>query len=332
MSRILASAVLILLALAGVNLQRVLPAGLPRLPFSAPARPLPVTPLPFAAAGAGTPAFGVYDPQGTFAGAGGLTLEQIYSPWNPEQTPAMVAAVNAIRARRRVPVVGLEPWPATWAGMSSDTLLEDVVAGRYDANIETACSALGAQSPQPVLVRWGHEMDLQGRFPWSTGDGPTYVAAYRHFVTTCRATGATNLSFVWSPGGDPGLQAYWPGAAYVDYVGMTGLGFGAWDVWRGAERPNTFAEIFGPRYELLRGYGKPVILCEFASTGPADHQRQWLQDAAAGFKNFPLLVGVVYFNAVDPVAWGEIGVPDWRVSPSLFPTVAPVAPVAPGQA
>jgi len=326
MSRVLATAVLILLALVGVNLQHVLPGAPFGLPFSVPARPLPVTPLPFAAGGAAGPAFGVYDPQGAFAGAGGLTLEQVYSPWNPEQRPAMVAAVNAIRARHRVPLVGLEPWPATWAGMSSETLFSDIVAGRYDTSIQTSCSALGAQSPQPVLVRWGHEMDLLGRFPWSNGDATGYIAAYQHFVTTCRATGATNLYYVWSPGGDPGLRAYWPGAAYVDYVGMTGLGFGAWDVWRGADRPNTFAEIFAPRYALLEGFGKPVILCEFASTGPADHQRRWLQDAAAGFKDYPLLVGVVYFNAVDPVAWGEIGVPDWRVSPSLFPTGAPAAP------
>ena len=226
----------------------------------------------------------------------------------------------------------VSPLDSTFEGMSGftttgATLLADIVAGAYDVPIRETCAALGRQAPQTVLVRWGHEMDLLGRFPWSTGNPEEFVGAYRHFVGTCRGTGAANLRYVWSPGGAPDLQDYWPGAQYVDYVGLTVLGFGARDVAQGAARPHTFGELFGTNYALVQGYGKPVLVCEFASTGPAAHQERWVAEAAEGLAAYPLLRGVVYFNAVDPVAWGESGVPDWRIAPEAFPPPRP-APLA----
>jgi beta-mannanase len=191
-----------------------------------------------------------------------------------------------------------------------------------------------------VLVRWGHEMDLEvlvrrgqepdvvDRYPWANGDAPGYVAAYRHFVAACRATGAANLAYVWSPGGDPALQDYWPGEDVVDYVGTTVLEFAEWERSQGAETPSTFRELFDPRYRLLQAYGKPVLVCEFASTGPAEDRRRWIAEAGEAFGAYPLLKAVVYFDAVDPVAWGDLGRPDWRVSPGVFPPPAPPAPPA----
>jgi cellulose synthase (UDP-forming) len=323
-NRVSVGAVLVVLALLAVNLQRWSGRPLP-WPWPSTAPALPVTALP--AAGI---AWGVYDPGGRFAGAGDMTIEQLYRPWTSAGTREITEGVHAIRGRGRVPLVGLEPWPFVWEGKAEGRLFADVSAGVYDVPIRQACVALGREAPQVVLVRWGHEMDLLGRFPWSTGDAPGFVSAYRHFVETCRGTGATNLRFVWSPGGDSSLQDYWPGDAFVDYVGLTTLGFGAWDVDRGAARPNTFREIFETKYALVQGYGKPVLVCEFASTGPAAHQQRWVAEAGEAFAAYPLLRGIVYFNAVDPVAWGASGVPDWRVPLGVFPPVPPVSPVPPG--
>jgi cellulose synthase (UDP-forming) len=327
MVRVRAGAVLVVLALLVVNGHRW--GGL--WPPPAPVAPAPVAALP-----AQGLAWGAYDPEGRLAGAEDLAIEQVYLPWNGDEG-RLTDAVRAIRRGGRVPLVTLEPWPAVWAGLAGETLLEDVAAGRYDASIRQACTALGRESPQAVLVRWGHEMDLEvlvrrgqepdlsDRYPWANGDAPGYVGAYRHFVATCRATGAANLSYVWSPGGDPGLQDYWPGADVVDYAGTTVLGFAEWDVAQGAGRPATFRELFDPRYRLLQAYGKPVLVCEFAATGPAEDRRRWIAEAGEAFGAYPLLKAVVSFDAVDPVAWGDLGRPDWRVPPGAFPPPAPPA-------
>src|SRR4029450_12587232 len=80
MKRLIGGAVLVVLALLGVNLHRWSGLGAPA-PRVAAARPVTRRP------GAGG-AWGVYDPGQRFAGAPGVTVEQIYRPWNPEQTRA----------------------------------------------------------------------------------------------------------------------------------------------------------------------------------------------------------------------------------------------------
>src|SRR5262249_38064423 len=150
MSRVLAGGVLILLALVAGDVPPVAPPGRPGPPPRGPPPPPPVTPLPLGPPR--RPPLPRLRPPAGLPRRGGLPLEQAYSPWTPGQAPALVAAVEAVRGRHRVPLVGLEPWPATWAGRSAATLLADVAAGRYDADIGRACGALGAQAPQPVLV------------------------------------------------------------------------------------------------------------------------------------------------------------------------------------
>ena len=72
---------------------------------------------------------------------------------------------------------------------------------------------------------------------------------------------AETTYYVWSPVGSPGLHQYWPGPDYADYVGLSVYGFPQWDV-RHYGRPRSFAEIFSEKYELVKGFGKPVLIAE----------------------------------------------------------------------
>ena len=263
---------------------------------------------------------GAYDPGASLASSTSLRSDHYFVSWDKntqwvaglDQHQALVQGLANTQARGRQPIVTLEPW--TGAGMSSSSLLQDVVAGKYDANIQWACNDLKSY-PGTVIVRWGHEMEhVTGRYPWATNDSGAFIQAYRYFVDRCRAL-APNTSYMWSPTGNRNLAPYWPGSSYADYVGLSVYDYPDWEVsYYGYNR--SFHENFSERYGYVAGFGKPIIIPEFAATGAT--QVQWLRDALADMANFPLLQAAVFFNAKDPVGWGNLPAPDWRVDPALL--------------
>ena len=83
-------------------------------------------------------------------------------------------------------------------------MLARVAAGAADDELRALARVARASAPQEVWLRWGHEMDLPGLYPWSTGDPERYRAAYRRVVAVFREEGADNVRFVWSPAGETG--------------------------------------------------------------------------------------------------------------------------------
>lgn len=73
---------------------------------------------------------------------------------------------------------------------------------------------------KPVIIRWGQEMDeTDNQFSWSHWRGEDFKAAYRHVVGVCRGH-LKNAKFMWSPKGNEGLDAFYPGDDVVDIVGF----------------------------------------------------------------------------------------------------------------
>jgi len=209
-------------------------------------------------------------------------------------------------ANNATPLLTVEPWPSR--GHSSRTLLADITDGVYDREISWLCSSIRDYGA-PVLVRWGHEMEnITGRYPWATRDAPAYIGAYRHFVERCREL-AQNAQYMWSPAGNKNLSDYWPGTDYVDYIGLTVYDYEAWEVrYYGYNR--TFKENFDERYYRINGYNKPVIIAEFGATG--EHREAWIHSALTQALEYPLVKGILFFSALDPVTWGPLPAPDWR--------------------
>jgi mannan endo-1,4-beta-mannosidase len=171
----------------------------------------------------------------------------------------------------------------------------------------------------PVAISFGHEFNGWW-YPWGT-TGTTaaqFVAAWRLIRHLFAAVHATNVIWVWNPNvisAEPrlDLSAYYPGDAYVDWVGVTG--------YFGAEGPGTFEGVFGPTMQEIRGFTtRPFIIAETAvQTGP---------DAAAAAQN--LVTGVRQRSDVLGFVWfdyDKAGV-DWRLESR--PLVR--APVAAGLA
>ncbi|MBS7535295.1 beta-mannosidase [Ancylobacter sonchi] len=266
---------------------------------------------------AGKVKFGIYDPDGVFAGDKNVRIEHIYIPWRDADLGSLAKADGYARERHRELLISVEPWSwAPGANAPADQLLGGILAGAYDGSAQGVCAAAGALE-SPVTIRWAHEMDLHnGRFPWSSWSGSDYVAAYRHFVTECRKY-APNARFMWSPRGEVGLAAYYPGDLYVDEIGLTVLDLQRYDMDHYGHA-RSFEEALRPAYQRVARFGKPIVVAELGFNGDEEFSAQWSRDMRTIGDRFIGLTAVVYFNEVDPFAWpAPYGRPDWRLQRGL---------------
>jgi cellulose synthase (UDP-forming) len=258
---------------------------------------------------AGRLSVGAYDPSLALADQP-LDIEH----WFVRQDdPTLLAGALAHAQNRRTLMVTVEPWPAV--GSADSDVLGRVVSGGADEHLRALAQVAAAHQPQVVLMRWGHEMDLDNLYPWGAQDPGEYRQAFRRVVSIFRQEGADNVRFVWSPAGDESAAEYYPGANVVDYVGVTALADATWDAGFGLE-PQSFDDIVGPRYARLAPLGKPMIVAELGVSGSPERQAEWLSAAGRSLAAYPRLNALVYFDAQNPPV-NRISVePDWRLSPS----------------
>ena len=262
--------------------------------------------------------FGVYDPDGDFAGDTEVVVEHLFLPWEDVYLPSLNDADAYAQERSRALLVTLEPW--TWSRSERNTaqyLRRGIADGTYDGNMRAVCDVLGTLK-SPVTLRFAHEMDDDnGQFIWAGWNPDDYIAAYRKMIDVCRAS-APNITVMWSPLGDEGMEEYYPGEDYVDLVGVSVFGLQAWDQAKfGHDR--TFDEIFGPRYERAASFGKPVVVAELGYVGKEDYVKMWENSVRQEKAEYPNLVGVSYFNYPEVYPWPEgFGMPDWRVKNQIL--------------
>ncbi|EGJ21607.1 beta-mannanase [Cereibacter sphaeroides WS8N] len=257
--------------------------------------------------------YGAYDPGGDYRDDGDLVIEHLFLPWEDVYLPSLVDADAYARARNRALIVTLEPW--TWTRSERNTaeaLREGIRRGAYDANMKAVCDVL-ATLQSPVTLRWAHEMEnSDGQFIWSGWDPEDYISAFRHMTDVCRAS-APNVRIMWSPAGEEGLEAYYPGDDYVDLVGISVFGLQANDRFE-VGRDRSYTEVMGPRYQRAAQFGKPVVVAELGMSGSADYVASWDAALRQPEGSYPNLVGVVYYDQKEVYAWPHgFGLPDWRL-------------------
>ncbi|MEN9389553.1 MAG: hypothetical protein RLY61_637 [Candidatus Parcubacteria bacterium] len=259
---------------------------------------------------------GVYDPSDSFNTTTEIVLQNEYFDWNVD-TSKVDSALDAIFLSKRTPIISLEPWPVR-EDINNKDYLKTILQGKYDAKIIAFCKTVSSYK-SPVYLRWGHEMELKNsRYFWANKNATDFIQSYRYFVDLCRKSGDT-IQFIWSPAGDKGLENYWPGAEFVDVIGVTVYSYDKWDKMNyGYQR--SFNEIFNEKYTRVKVYNKPVYISEVGVTGTSEYRFQWLTDAKKNFDNYPLLKAFVYFNAVDiEGVWGvDVDTPVWEIEPHVF--------------
>lgn len=267
---------------------------------------------------------GMHDPEDVFTSEKGITMVSDYFAWNKDLGVISTELQKAVQQQRSF-LVTIEPWPTPigFQYNSNDDLLKAIIEGKYDQITNDVCDILSL-SQLPVYIRWGHEMELENsRYPWSHANPELYIKAYKHFVNICRTKG-DQFKFVWSPAGEHGLEKYWPGGKYVDVIGLSIYSFDQYDEkYIGHKR--SFKEVFMPRYDRVKNYGKPILIAEMGATGTDDYKLEWIGWMMNDLHNYPQLIGFVYLNTLDPQAIWEEGLdnPDWRLPKRVLQLLFP---------
>lgn len=186
----------------------------------------------------------------------------------------------------------------TWWGMDP----RQIVNGSQDALIRSRAKTVALYG-KPMFLRWGAEMNGDW-YAWSgtaVGNDPSvFVAAWRHIHDVFASAGVRNVAWVWAPNADshPGgtsttswnsWRNYYPGDAYVDWVGIDGYNWGAADSWQ------TFGQIFGPIYSDFAAR-KPIMIAETGSIEAGGHKAAWLANARTWIKAHRGVRAFVYFD------------------------------------
>lgn len=186
--------------------------------------------------------------------------------------------------------------PLVTMALEGQTLAE-IAAGKQDAQIRAWARAAKAFG-YPFLFRPWWEMN--GNW-YSWGRSPDYVAAWRHFHDVVEEVGATNVTWAWvvntvwnEPASDP--TPYYPGSAYVDWVGIDAYNFGTNPLQ--PDRWTTPAETIRPTLEVVNRIapGKPVCICEIASTEIGGSKAAWINELLTYLPSQPSIQALLWFN------------------------------------
>jgi Glycosyl hydrolase family 26 len=235
-----------------------------------------------------------YEPIADFAKAAGKppNLVGYYSGWSAAFETSFA---ERIRRHRSIPFVQIDPTDAVVAG---------IAAGKYDGYLRTYADSV-RDFGHAVVIGFGHEMNAPW-YQWGYGHvlPKTFVAAWRHIVTLFRSEGADNVTWIWTinadrPGTGP-VADWWPGAKYVNWVGIDGYYY----------RPSdTFATVFGTTIDQVQQFtNKPVLLSE-TSVGPRAGKLAKITNLFAGMSKYKTL-GLVWF---DKDQHGSMIHQDWRI-------------------
>lgn len=193
-----------------------------------------------------------------------------------------ISRVKALSRQHSLSLIQINPRQVSLAG---------IAAGTWDQYLRSYAVAV-RRSGVPVALSFGHEMNgwwYSWGQPRTKAD--TFVAAWRHIHDVFAAAHASNVIWVWtiSRVNHPGwaqARGFWPGASYVDWVGIDGY----------YRKPGeTFDSLFArPLAAIRRFTSKPVLLTETGVSARPGRNVQ-IRDLFAGIQRDHLL-GFVWFD------------------------------------
>lgn len=201
-------------------------------------------------------------------------------------------------------------------GATSATRFATFPSHQHDAYLADEAQAARSYG-KPLYVRPWAEMngDWQPFQPTARGGAPAggtyaqFIAAWRYLVTFFRHAGATNVRWIFNPTGDTyagttDVRSIWPGAAYVNVLGLDGYNWGTGGIFRW----RSFGGVFDAQYRRLTRLSStlPVWICEFGTKEPKERdgapidsshtKASWYSGAWSYVAKAPRIRALVLFN------------------------------------
>jgi len=181
-----------------------------------------------------------------------------------------------------------------------DTTLADIAAGKSDAYLKKYATAVRKLN-LPVVIDFADEFNGHWE-KWGTKyvTPQQFVAAWRHIHDTFTDVGASNVIWAWAPNiinpvKNIQLKPYYPGDAYVDWVGFVGY----WTI----DQDNAFSSVFGPTIDEVRTFTKkPMLLLETAAMA-GERRRADIRNLFAGVEADDNMLGFIWFNQKKRADW-----------------------------
>lgn len=179
---------------------------------------------------------------------------------------------------------------------------DSINAGSWDSYFTQFAKDAATYNGPVILIPFSEMND--NSTPWGgqvNGNTPQkFITAYQRIRGFFK--NATNVKFGWSPNNvsspqtaQNDLDAYYPGDAYVDYVGVDGFNFGnPWQTW---------SQVFDKALTQLSKHNKPMLISSTASAA-GSNKATWISDGfGTQIKNYPLVQGWVWFNENKEANW-----------------------------
>jgi hypothetical protein len=143
-----------------------------------------------------------------------------------------------------------------------------------------------------IAISFGHEMNGSW-YPWGYKhvSGAAFVRAWRTIHRQFTKVGARNVVWVWTvnregPGISP-LKNWWPGNAYVNWVGIDG---------HYIHPADTFNSTFGATIRGIRKLTSDPVLIAETAVAPGSAQPGQLANLFTSAGHAPGILGFVWFN------------------------------------
>ncbi len=190
---------------------------------------------------------------------------------------------STIHQHSSIPMITWEPW------VNDDSHVYDLITiGHFDEHISEFADQLRDLN-KPVFLRFAHEFD-NPFYPWYRSDNlaaSSFKNAWIHTYEIFKKRNAHNVIWIWNPWKAEHMSEFYPGRAYVDWIGINILNY----------EESEFKSLYEPYHEEIKKLPPTlVVISEFGTRRDSQNQSQWIERAFSAIEeDYSEIKSVIYF-------------------------------------